>query len=150
MPVSLALTTVLLCDHAQVREGLLGLARKASRGKGSAKWAGSSRQSAENGTSTARASNWFSDHPFLSHYETSTDNGASCDPSGTSGDWWAATGKSGGWKQWQLDIPAEYLGDPIDSLVIASRASLPAARSATRASRGRRISGELENGPEAG
>ena len=47
---------------------------------------------------------WHSIHPFLAHYQT--DNGNGCAPSGTSGAWWAATGKSAGYEQWSVDLGA--------------------------------------------
>ena len=64
------------------------------------------------------------DHPFLGHYKTSTlvdpgdpnnpdDDEYSCDPAGTSGDWWAASGPQTDWETWQfaLDNPGP---DPIE------------------------------------
>ncbi len=56
------------------------------------------------------ASNWQSLHPFLARYQTKTPDGSDCTPTGTTGAWWAATGNSGGWQLWELDIPAAYLG----------------------------------------
>jgi Peptidase family M1 domain/Peptidase M1 N-terminal domain/Immune inhibitor A-like, MAM domain len=45
-------------------------------------------------------------HPFLAHYETANDEGG-CDPSGTTGDWHAISGSSGGaWEQWSIDLSA--------------------------------------------
>ena len=48
-------------------------------------------------------SNWQTDHPFLAHYQTA---GAACTPKGTTGEWWAATGNSGGYKHWQVPLDA--------------------------------------------
>ena len=46
---------------------------------------------------------WLSLHPFLEHYQT--DNGDdTCSPEGTTGDWWAASGSSGGYEQWLVDL----------------------------------------------
>jgi murein tripeptide amidase MpaA len=64
--------------------------------------------------SVSPASNWQSLHPFLARYQTKNADGSACTPSGTSGEWWAATGNSGGWKQWELDIPAAYLGKQVE------------------------------------
>ena len=59
-------------------------------------------------------SDWQSNHPFLAHYQTKTDNGNDCDPTGTSGSWNAATGNSGGWQDWSLPIPAAYHGQNVE------------------------------------
>ena len=40
------------------------------------------------------------DHPFLAHYLDPD----TCDPHGTSGDWNAATGNSGGFGDWEIDL----------------------------------------------
>ncbi|HEY4633972.1 MAG TPA: M1 family aminopeptidase [Candidatus Limnocylindrales bacterium] len=56
---------------------------------------------------------WLSLHPFLTHYQTelpdadpNDDIGPSCDPSGTTGEWWAASGDSPGYEQWAVDLGA--------------------------------------------
>ncbi|MGA5299050.1 M1 family aminopeptidase [Nucisporomicrobium flavum] len=46
-------------------------------------------------------------HPFLLHYVTP--DGTDCTPSGTTGTWAAATGKSDGYEQWSVDLSA-YAG----------------------------------------
>ncbi len=67
------------------------------------------------------ASDWQALHPFLAAYQTKNAAGTACTPTGTSGEWWAATGNSGGWKQWELDIPAEYLNKPVElSITVAT------------------------------
>ena len=49
-------------------------------------------------------SDWQSLHPFLTHYQTKT-GAESCDPTGTGGgEWNAATGSSGGWVPWNVDL----------------------------------------------
>ena len=63
---------------------------------------------------TGDGSNWQVLHPFLAHYQTITDGGDSCDPTGTSGAWNAATGNSGGWQDWEMPIPAEYIGKQVE------------------------------------
>ena len=50
---------------------------------------------------------WQTNHPFLAHYQTVAP-GDDCDPTGTTGEWNAATGNSGGWQEWSLPIPAAY------------------------------------------
>ena len=62
--------------------------------------------------STGAGSNWRANHPFIDHYQTVTDNGDDCDPVGTSGEWWGATGSSGGWVDWTTDLSA-YAGKSI-------------------------------------
>ena len=47
-------------------------------------------------------------HPFLAHY-MDTD----CNPSGTTGEWHAFTGSSGGWYQVEIDLSA-YAGKTVD------------------------------------
>jgi hypothetical protein len=76
-------------------------------------------------------------HPFLEHYETPNDDG--CDPTGTTGDWHAVSGSSGGWEQWSIDSPG-------------SQAPPPRCRSATRAttsSRCRASSSTTSSSPPA-
>jgi hypothetical protein len=58
-------------------------------------------------------------HPHLAHYEThNADN--SCTPTGTTGSWNAASGASGGWQQWSIDLSA-YSGKQVEvSIAYAS------------------------------
>jgi murein tripeptide amidase MpaA len=65
-------------------------------------------------TSTPTASAWQTNHPFLAHYQTVTNAGADCDPTGTTGEWNAATGNSGGWQDWSLPIPAQFNGKNVE------------------------------------
>jgi hypothetical protein len=44
-------------------------------------------------------------HPFLTHYQTQNPDG-SCTNTGTTGQWHAANGGSGGWQQFQIDLGA--------------------------------------------
>ena len=55
---------------------------------------------------------WRTLHPFLDHYQTQT-GPSTCDPSGTTGAWNAASGGSGGWQQWSVDLSA-YAGKQIE------------------------------------
>ena len=62
---------------------------------------------------------WLELHPFLAHYQTDNGNGT-CSPSGSSGSWWAVSGESGGYEQWQVDLSA-YAGQTVEvSLTYAS------------------------------
>ena len=55
---------------------------------------------------------WHEIHPWLARYQTlNADN--SCSPSGTSGEWHAATGSSGGWEQWSIDL-SRYAGRQVE------------------------------------
>jgi Zinc carboxypeptidase/Immune inhibitor A peptidase M6 len=47
-------------------------------------------------------------HPFLAHYQ-----GEDCSPTGTTGDWHAATGSSQGWVEWSVDLSA-YAGQQVE------------------------------------
>jgi hypothetical protein len=46
---------------------------------------------------------WRTLHPHLDHYQTQTGPSA-CEPTGTTGEWNAASGNSGGWQQWTVDL----------------------------------------------
>ena len=54
---------------------------------------------------------WLDIHPFLTHYQTATKKG--CDPLGTTGEWWAATGDSGDAENWAFDLGA-YAGSDVE------------------------------------
>lgn len=47
-------------------------------------------------------------HPFLAHYQ-----GADCSPTGSTGSWNAATGASGGWQEFSVDLSA-YAGTQVE------------------------------------
>jgi hypothetical protein len=55
---------------------------------------------------------WRTLHPFLDHYQTQ-DTPTTCQPSGTTGQWWAASGDSHGWQQWQVDLAA-FAGQQVE------------------------------------
>ena len=62
---------------------------------------------------------WSDFHPFIAHYQTVADDGT-CSPTGTTGEWWAATGASDGWENWDVDLDA-YAGKSVElSLTVAS------------------------------
>jgi hypothetical protein len=55
---------------------------------------------------------WRELHPFLDHYQTlNVDN--TCSPTGTTGVWNAASGRSGSWEQWSVDLSA-YAGQQVE------------------------------------
>ncbi|TDO45023.1 immune inhibitor A peptidase M6 [Kribbella sp. VKM Ac-2527] len=47
-------------------------------------------------------------HPHLAHYQN-----AACEPTGSSGSWNAATGRSSGWQDWNVDLTA-YAGKQVE------------------------------------
>ena len=69
----------------------------------------------ENGHTSRSTGNgcpfWLQLHPFLEHYQTGTAEG--CDPEGTTGEWHAASGPSGTWEQWTVDLSA-YAGQDVE------------------------------------
>ena len=82
---------------------------------------------------------WLGLHPFLAHYQTDNGDGT-CSPTGTTGEWWAASGSSDGYEQWAVDLSA-YAG------------STSRSRSATRAttcSSSRASSSTTSSCPRAG
>ncbi len=62
---------------------------------------------------------WRDLHPFLDHYQTlNVDN--TCSPTGTTGAWNAASGRSSNWEQWSIDLSA-YAGQQVEvSIAYAS------------------------------
>ena len=56
-------------------------------------------------TGDSCAEGWHDLHPFLAHYQTRAADGT-CSPTGTTGSWNAASGNSGGWQQWSVDLSA--------------------------------------------
>jgi hypothetical protein len=62
---------------------------------------------------------WRTLHPHLDHYQTQIGT-SSCNPGGTTGAWNAASGNSGGWQQWSIDLSA-YAGKNVEiSIAYAS------------------------------
>jgi hypothetical protein len=55
---------------------------------------------------------WQELHPWLAHYQTDNGDGT-CTPTGTSGEWNAASGRSPGWQQWEFDL-SEYAGEEVE------------------------------------
>jgi hypothetical protein len=63
-------------------------------------------------------------HPFLAHYQTDNGDGT-CSPTGTTGEWHAASGTSDGYEQWTTDLSG-YAGSEVEiSISYASDSSLP-------------------------
>ncbi|MFR9776420.1 M14 family zinc carboxypeptidase [Micromonospora sp. MS34] len=61
------------------------------------------------GTGDSCASGWVDElHPFLAHYQ-----GADCSPAGSTGTWNAATGPSGGWQEFAVDLSG-YAGKKVE------------------------------------
>ena len=54
--------------------------------------------------------------PVLAHYQTAG-GGDTCSPTGTTGAWNAATGSSGGWQEWKVDLTA-YAGQKVDIAIM--------------------------------
>jgi hypothetical protein len=52
-------------------------------------------------------------HPFMTHYVTFNGDSAPCGDTGTSGAWHAATGNSGGFTDWKIDLSA-YAGKKVE------------------------------------
>ncbi|WP_116952179.1 M14 family metallopeptidase [Jiangella endophytica] len=62
---------------------------------------------------------WNALHPRLDHYQTVVDD-TTCLPTGTTGEWNAASGNSGGWQEWEVDLSAYAGGDVEVSISYAS------------------------------
>ncbi|MFF2494210.1 M14 family zinc carboxypeptidase [Agromyces sp. NPDC058064] len=56
---------------------------------------------------------WRELHPQLDHYQTYDEAAVSCTATGSSGSWHAASGNSGGWRQWTVDLDA-YAGGQVE------------------------------------
>jgi len=62
---------------------------------------------------------WRDLHPWLDHYQTLNAD-SSCTPTGTTGVWNAASGRSQGWEQWSINLGA-YAGKQVEvSIAYAS------------------------------
>ncbi|HEX4687988.1 MAG TPA: M14 family zinc carboxypeptidase [Nocardioides sp.] len=62
---------------------------------------------------------WVTLHPQLAHYQT-FDGVGSCTSTGSTGAWNAASGNSGGWQQWTIDL-SPYAGQNVEiSIAYAS------------------------------
>jgi hypothetical protein len=73
-------------------------------------------------TGSSCPSGWTEElHHHLRHYQTYDPAGAgSCTPTGTTGEWHAASGNSGGWQEWRIDL-SRYAGKQVEiSIVFAT------------------------------
>jgi hypothetical protein len=70
-------------------------------------------------TGDSCASGWSEElHHRLRNYVTYDPAGeGSCTPTGTTGDWHAASGNSGGWKQWEINLD-RYAGSPVELSIV--------------------------------
>jgi Peptidase family M1 domain/Peptidase M1 N-terminal domain/Immune inhibitor A peptidase M6 len=67
---------------------------------------------------------WLDLHPFIGHYQSDADADGTCDPTGSTGSWWAASGGSDGYEQWSFDLSA-YAGSDVEvSISYASDGSV--------------------------
>jgi hypothetical protein len=63
---------------------------------------------------------WLDENPFLKHYITRAAAPTACPSTGTTGQWNAATGNSGGFQDWKIDLSA-YAGKQVEvSITYAS------------------------------
>ncbi|MEQ6901901.1 M14 family zinc carboxypeptidase [Nocardioides sp. YIM 152588] len=64
------------------------------------------------GTGLSCPSGWAAQlHPQLDAYQTVNGDGT-CSPTGTTGEWNAASGNSGGWQEWSIDLSA-FAGETV-------------------------------------
>ncbi|BCJ50186.1 zinc carboxypeptidase [Actinoplanes sp. NBRC 14428] len=68
------------------------------------------------GSATGLACEWerLSPHPFMTHYWSED-----CTPHGSTGDWHAASGNSGGWREFEADLSA-YAGKRVEISLTAT------------------------------
>ena len=62
------------------------------------------------------AAEWRTLHPHLDHYQTFVEGGTNpdtCTSTGTTGEWHAASGNSGGWVQWRVSLD-EWAGETVE------------------------------------
>jgi hypothetical protein len=66
---------------------------------------------------------WRELHPHLDHYQTLSEDAEGdpvCSPTGSTGEWNAASGNSGGWQEWSIDLSA-WAGENVEvSIAYAS------------------------------
>jgi hypothetical protein len=57
---------------------------------------------------------WFELHPHLEHYQTlNAGSPPTCTPTGTTGQWHAASGNSQGWQEWSIDL-SKWKGQTVE------------------------------------
>jgi Zinc carboxypeptidase/Immune inhibitor A-like, MAM domain len=57
-------------------------------------------------------------HPFLTHYQTFDAATGTCSNTGSTGQWHAANGSSGGWQQWEIDL-GRYANSQVEVSITA-------------------------------
>jgi bacillopeptidase F (M6 metalloprotease family) len=60
---------------------------------------------------------WQELHPRLLHHQTVSRD--SCTPTGTTGSWNAATGSSGGWQSWKINL-SQYAGQKVEVAIVVA------------------------------
>jgi hypothetical protein len=73
---------------------------------------GHSGQSTGESCKQENSGGWRTLHPFLDHYQTPP-GASACTPSGTTGSWHAASGNSGGWQEWRVDL-GQFAGQQVE------------------------------------
>jgi hypothetical protein len=58
---------------------------------------------------------WHELHPHLAHYQT-WDGVETCTPEGSTGEWWANSGRSQGWEEWRVNL-GDYAGKNIEIFI---------------------------------
>jgi hypothetical protein len=56
---------------------------------------------------------WQSIHPFVKRYQTYNPKTKKCSSTGTTGEWNGATGSSGGYQEWSIDL-SDYAGSQVE------------------------------------
>jgi hypothetical protein len=64
-------------------------------------------------TGDSCAAGWRDLHPQLDHYQTFNREAGTCTATGSTGVWNAASGNSGGWVQWEIDL-SEWAGETVE------------------------------------
>lgn len=71
-------------------------------------------------TGDSCAAGWRDLHPQLDHYQTYDRDAGTCTATGTTGEWHATSGNSGGWQEWDMDLSA-WAGQTVEvSITYAS------------------------------
>jgi murein tripeptide amidase MpaA len=71
-------------------------------------------------TGDSCTSGWSELHPQTVHYQTYDAATETCTPTGTTGEWNAASGSSAGWQNWSVDL-SDWAGGPVEvSIAYAS------------------------------
>ncbi|WP_181312562.1 M14 family metallopeptidase [Nocardioides campestrisoli] len=64
-------------------------------------------------TGDSCAAGWRELHPQLDRYQTFDAATGTCTPTGTTGEWHAASGNSGGWQEWSVDL-SRWAGQQVE------------------------------------